>query len=112
MFIISRKVYNAIGKFATDNERLFTGEDGNYTMRVIEKGLRTGVLKGVKVYHATDPENNRPYREVYTGKMNELKSSGKRSAIRKGLDFARHYRYFYHKFIELLEREALGKDRI
>lgn len=112
MFIISRKVYNTIGKFATDNERLFTGEDGNYTMRVIEKGLRTGVLKGLKVYHATDPENNMPYREVYTGKMKELKTSVNRTSITKVRDFARHYRYFYYKFIELLEREALGKDSI
>ena len=112
MFVVSRKVYNSIGKFATDNERLFTGEDGNYTMRVIEKGLRTGVLKGVKVYHATDPENNKPYREVYTGKMKELKILEERSVITKAIDFVRHSRYFYHKFIELLEREALGKDSI
>ncbi|MEO8514189.1 MAG: glycosyltransferase [Ignavibacteria bacterium] len=106
VFMISRNIYNMIGKFVVDSSRIFTGEDGNYTKRAIEKGYRVGVLKDLRVYHATDPLNNILYAETYKNKMKEIEVTAKPSYISKLTGFAKHLKYYFYKFIELLEREA------
>lgn len=52
-FMVSRDVYNETGKFLTLMDRKFIFEDGDYQLRVSYSGFKSGILKGVKVYHAT-----------------------------------------------------------
>jgi GT2 family glycosyltransferase len=67
-FLISRKVYNEVGKFLILNDRVFFAEDGDYGYRVLGKGLKTGILEGVKVFHATGDYYNKEYANVLTNK--------------------------------------------
>lgn len=111
VFMISREIYNKIGKFVVDPGRIFTGEDGNYTKRVIENGYRVGILKGLKVYHATDLPNNISYTEIYNNKMFELQSDPKQSLLNRITGFAKHVRYYLYKFIEMMEKEAHSRKQ-
>jgi len=52
-FMISRKVYNECGKLLMLKDRKFVFEDGDYQLRTQNRGFKTGILKGLKVYHAT-----------------------------------------------------------
>jgi O-antigen/teichoic acid export membrane protein/GT2 family glycosyltransferase len=106
VFMISRDIYNKAGKFVVDPGKIFTAEDGNYTKRVIEQGYRVGILKGVKVYHATDIGNNEQYKEIYDNKMIEVHSAGKVNGFIKLKIFFSHSRYYFYKFLSLLEKEA------
>lgn len=67
-FLISRKVYNEVGKFLILNDRIFFAEDGDYGYRVLGKGLKTGILEGVKVFHATGDYYNKEYGDVLASK--------------------------------------------
>jgi O-antigen/teichoic acid export membrane protein len=67
-FLISRRVYNEVGKFLILSDRIFFAEDGDYGYRVIGKGLKTGILEGVKVFHATGDYYNKEYGDVLASK--------------------------------------------
>lgn len=71
-FMISRKIYNKVGKFLTYKNRVAFPEDGDYVNRIINKGLRYGILKGVKVYHATGEFHNKKYRKIFNEKHADI----------------------------------------
>lgn len=71
-FMISRKIYNKVGKFLTYKNRVAFPEDGDYVNRIINKGLRYGILKGVKVYHATGEFHNKKYRKIFDEKHADI----------------------------------------
>jgi GT2 family glycosyltransferase len=71
-FMLSRDVYNKVGKFYYPGNRIFFGDDGDYSLRTLNKGYRIGILKGLKVYHATGPEHNLEYKDVFQNKMQDL----------------------------------------
>jgi O-antigen/teichoic acid export membrane protein/GT2 family glycosyltransferase len=70
-FMVSREVYNTIGKFYVNYDRTFFFEDKDYCFRTLAKGFRVGIVDGIKVLHATGEYYNKEYNEVYTNKMNE-----------------------------------------
>ncbi len=70
-FMISREVYNKVGKFHQSPKRIFFNEDMDYTNRTINKGLKVGILKGIKVYHATGHFHNKNYMQVFNQKMKD-----------------------------------------
>jgi O-antigen/teichoic acid export membrane protein/GT2 family glycosyltransferase len=70
-FMISRDTYNTVGKFYFAKDRIFFMEDENYANRVINKGLKVGILKDLKVYHATGATFNKDYKQVFDNKMND-----------------------------------------
>lgn len=71
-FMISRKIYNKVGKFLTFKNRIAFPEDGDYVNRTINKGLRYGILKDVKVYHATGEFHNKKYRKIFDDKYADI----------------------------------------
>ncbi|MEO6694816.1 MAG: glycosyltransferase, partial [Ignavibacteria bacterium] len=71
-FMVSREVYNTIGKLLTFQNRIFYPEDGDYINRVINKGLKYGILSGLKVYHATGEHHNKNYKKVYNEKYEDF----------------------------------------
>jgi len=72
-FMISRKVYEDVGKLLTFSDRIFFSEDGDYLDRIRNKGYRYGILEGVKVYHATGDYHNKEYKAVFDGKYSDYK---------------------------------------
>lgn len=72
-FMISRNIYNKVGKFLKFKNRIFFAEDGDYVNRTINKGLRYGILKGIKVYHATGDFHNKKFKKVFDEKFSDLK---------------------------------------
>ncbi len=72
-FLISREVYNEIGKFLILNDRVFFFEDGDYGIRAMGKGLKVGILEGLKVFHATGDYYNKRYRQILQGKYQSIK---------------------------------------
>lgn len=71
-FLISRKVYNEVGKLMYDKTRTFIAEDGDYQLRTENRGLRTGILKGFKVYHATGEYYNNLFGNPFKNKYIEF----------------------------------------
>ncbi|MCE1164251.1 MAG: glycosyltransferase [Bacteroidetes bacterium] len=67
-FMISRKVYNECGRLLKLNDRKFVFEDGDYQLRAHNRGFKTGILKGVKVYHATGEYFNSEFGNPHSGK--------------------------------------------
>jgi O-antigen/teichoic acid export membrane protein/GT2 family glycosyltransferase len=72
-FLISRKVYNEVGKLLILNDRIFFAEDGDYTVRTLARGLKVGILKEVKILHATGDYYNKEYAEILTNKYKSYK---------------------------------------
>ncbi len=72
-FMISREVYKKIGKLVTFDDRIFYPEDGDYLNRIINSGLRYGILSGVKVYHATGEFHNKDFKTVFDNKHMDFK---------------------------------------
>jgi O-antigen/teichoic acid export membrane protein/glycosyltransferase involved in cell wall biosynthesis len=72
-FMISRDVYNEVGKFYS-SDKLFFAEDGNYARRAYDRGFKFGILKNIKVYHATGFAHNRNYQNIYDHKLNEYQT--------------------------------------
>ncbi len=72
-FMLSRDVYNKIGKLITFNKRIFYSEDGDYVNRIINSGFKYGILSGVKVYHATGDVHNEEFRKVFNEKYMDFK---------------------------------------
>jgi len=70
-FMISRGVYEIIGKLRTFEGRIFYPEDGDYINRIRDNGLRYGLLSDVKVYHASGEYYNKEYKNVYEGKYED-----------------------------------------
>ncbi len=110
-FLISRDVYKIIGKFARPNKRIFYGEDGDYIFRMIKHGLKFGILKDLKVYHATGPEHNKPYIGTFETKMKDLEKSKykitwKTRLLHKWLSF----KYYYNKFLDLIDIEMKKEE--
>lgn len=105
-FMISRSVYNKVGKFYQSNKRIFFMEDMDYANRAIDKGLKVGILKGINVYHATGITQNEAYKEIYEKKMQDY-SKGipihyrLRMKIRRVFNLKR----YVNKLIELAEKE-------
>ena len=75
-FMISREVYEEIGKLLTIKDRKFIFEDGDYQLRVLQSGLQSGILKGIKIYHATGDYYNEtlgnPLKTKYTDALKPL----------------------------------------
>jgi len=72
-FMISREVYQKIGKFLKFEGRIFFPEDGDYVNRIINNGLKYGILSGVKVYHATGEFHNKNFMKIYEQKHKDFK---------------------------------------
>ncbi|MEO8211511.1 MAG: glycosyltransferase, partial [bacterium] len=67
-FMISRNVYKKIGKLRSLEGRIFYAEDGDYVNRIRNKGLKYGILSGLKVYHAAGEFYNKDYKQVFENK--------------------------------------------
>lgn len=67
-YMISREVYKEVGKFWYPKNRIFFADDKDYGRRCYDKGLKTGILKDVKVYHATGFVYNKDYKDIYDAK--------------------------------------------
>lgn len=74
-FMISRKVYEDIGKFYFPKDRIFFGDDGDYSIRTLIKGYRIGIIKDLKIYHATGAVHNEDFKETFENKMLDLKNT-------------------------------------
>jgi O-antigen/teichoic acid export membrane protein/GT2 family glycosyltransferase len=70
-FMISRDVYNIVGKFYLNSDRIFFFEDKDYCTRILAKGFRVGIVDGINVLHATGEYYNKEYKKVYTNKITE-----------------------------------------
>ena len=71
-FMISREVYNKIGKFLKFEGRIFFPEDGDYVNRIINNGYKYGILSGVEVYHATGDFHNKNYKKIFDTKHKDF----------------------------------------
>lgn len=70
-FMLSREVYNKIGRLVTFENRIFYPEDGDYVNRITNSGLKYGILSGVKVYHATGDVHNKEFKKVFEEKYED-----------------------------------------
>ena len=70
--MISREVYSKIGKLVTFENRIFYPEDGDYVNRIINSGLKYGILSGLKVYHATGHVHNKEFKKVFDEKYEDF----------------------------------------
>ncbi|HMQ68097.1 MAG TPA: glycosyltransferase [Ignavibacteria bacterium] len=71
-FMISREVYELVGKLKKFDGRIFFSEDGDYVNRIRNKGLKYGILSGVKVYHATGEFHNKEFSNVFKNKYSDF----------------------------------------
>jgi O-antigen/teichoic acid export membrane protein/GT2 family glycosyltransferase len=105
-FMISREVYNKVGKFQQIDNRIFFNEDGNYVYRTLRKGYKCGILEDVRVYHATGEFHNKEFQKVYDDKMMDYKKSahGKENITGK-IKKLFQVRFFLQKTSQFFERE-------
>ncbi|MCX7878992.1 MAG: glycosyltransferase, partial [Ignavibacteria bacterium] len=104
-FVISREVFRKIGNFRNLKNRIFFSEDGDYINRLKRKGYRFGILKDVKVFHATGEFYNRDYKELYKAKMedynlNKAEKYHRQLNLRRILDI----RGMLNSFLDFAER--------
>lgn len=59
--ITSRSVLDRIGNFIEMPDRIFFSEDGDFANRCLRHRLRVGIIRSVRVYHATGPAANAAY---------------------------------------------------
>lgn len=110
-FMVSRSVYKIVGKFAHPKGRIFYGEDGDYVLRMIKHGLKAGILKGLKVYHATGPVNNEQYKKIYENKMNDLeRGKNKISLSSRIVNKWFSFHYYYNRLLDLCEVEMKKEE--
>jgi len=105
-FMISREVYEKVGKFYQSKKRIFFMEDMDYANRIIDKGMKVGIMKGLKVYHATGILQNEAYKEVFERKMRDFEKGipffyRVKMKIRRIFSVNR----YINKLIELAEKE-------
>ncbi|MDQ3021926.1 MAG: glycosyltransferase [Bacteroidota bacterium] len=106
-FMISREVYHKVGKFLTIKDRIFFGDDDDYVNRVIDKGLKFGILSGLKVYHASGEFYNKNYMNIFENKFEDFNKGYPliytiRRKIRRRLGMRR----YIAKIREMWENEA------
>lgn len=70
-FMLSREVYEKVGRLITFDNRIFYAEDGDYVNRITNSGLKYGILSGLKVYHATGDFHNEEFRKVFEDKYKD-----------------------------------------
>ncbi len=106
-FLISRKIYNKVGKFADIKERIFFSEDGDYLNRLINKGFRYGINKNVKVYHATGMNYNQNFKDVFDTKMKDYTDNKVPLLYHYKIKFERMFslRRLYYKLLQTAEKE-------
>jgi GT2 family glycosyltransferase len=103
-FMISRYIYNTIGPLAQHKDKMFFMEDEDYVHRVIDHGFKYGLLKEVKVYHATGKAHNKEFEDVFDKKMKDFETSKERTKegrFRKLFNIKRQY----YKLLDYAERE-------
>lgn len=71
-YMLSRKVYEDVGKLLQRPDRIFFLEDADYVNRCINKGYKFGILAGVKVYHATGEYHNKKFKKTFENKMKDF----------------------------------------
>lgn len=110
-FMVSRKVYSDIGKFYFPEGRIFFGDDGDYSIRALIKGYRIGIIKDLKVYHATGASHNEPFMGTFDQKMKDLETSTPLShrLYIKWLKLVTLKRY-KNRFIEEIDRLLLADE--
>lgn len=105
-FMVSRYVYSTVGKFAQYKDRLFFMEDADYAWRAAYKGFKYGILKSVKVYHATGKTHNIEYSSVYETKMRDyLDNIESKPSFITNLKRWSNFRYQYYKVLHYVEQE-------
>jgi len=97
-FMISREVYNTIGKFYLNPKRIFYFEDADYGIRALGKGFSVGIVGGLKVFHATGEHYNREFPRIYENKMTESRK-----------DFPLHYKIYRKAALALNPKNILRK---
>lgn len=100
-FMISRYVYDTVGKLAQDEDKMFFMEDEDYVHRAADMGFKFGILEGVKVYHATGVVHNKKYKDVYDTKMQDYKRTQQSGQRKRKLNL----RKIYYKLLAYTERE-------
>lgn len=68
-FLVSKNIIKKIGNFSNIKRRIFFSEDGDFLNRLKRKGYRFGILKGVKVFHATGEYYNKEFSDIFNVKM-------------------------------------------
>jgi O-antigen/teichoic acid export membrane protein/GT2 family glycosyltransferase len=97
-FVVSREVYNTIGRFYQNPKRIFYFEDADYGIRALGKGFRVGIVGGLKVFHATGEYYNREFPRIYVSKMTESRK-----------DFPLHYKIYRKAALALNLKNILRK---
>lgn len=92
-FMISNKIYERVGKFVFMKNRIFFSEDGDYLNRAITKGYKFGILKDVKVYHATGDFYNIEHSQVFRDKM--------RDYYRRDIPFHYRLKTIFNQFLSI-----------
>ncbi len=100
-FMVSRYVYEKVGKLAQKDDAMFFMEDEDYANRVSDEGFKFGILKEVKVYHATGRAHNKDYVDVYDAKMKDYEKVKHLTKREKKLSL----KGFYNKLLDLAEKE-------
>ncbi len=107
-FIISRMVFEKIGNFADIHGRIFFSEDGDFLNRLKSKGYRFGILKDVKVFHATGDYYNKNYMDIYETKMKDYNENHADNYHKKlKLQKLFNVKGMYNKFLDYAERELM-----
>lgn len=111
-FMLSRNIYNIGGKLPLRKNRFFYGEDGEYVNRLMIKGYLYGILKGVKVYHATGEKLNLPYKDINEAKLKDYfrKDIPLFVKLKEKLSVLLNIRRYYYKFLEHAENEIKKGD--
>ena len=111
-FMLSRNIYNIGGKLPLKKNRFFFGEDGEYVNRLLVKGYLYGILKGVKVYHATGEKLNLPYKNINEAKLKDYfrKDIPFFAKLKEKLSVMLSIRRYYYKFLEHAENELNKGD--
>lgn len=107
-FMISRKIFEKIGNFADIHGRIFFSEDGDFLNRLKSKGYRFGILKDVKVFHATGDHYNKNYMDIYEIKMKDYNDNRADNYHKKlKLEKLFNIKGMYNKFLDYAERELM-----
>ncbi len=110
VFLISRNVLEKTGSFADIKNRIFYSEDADYLNRLKNNGFRYGILKDVKVFHATGDVYNKDYMAVYNEKMKDYNAHKSGDYHNEGkMQKLFNIKGLYNRFLEFAERE-LKKD--
>jgi len=109
--MISRGVFVKIGNFADIRGRIFFSEDGDFLNRLKREGYRFGILKDVKVFHATGDHYNKEYNDIFESKMKDY-SDNRADKYHKNLKLQKLFdiKGFYNKFLDYAERELMKEN--